>query len=177
MTPAAPAPATGAARRARAAALAATGVLLLAGTVLLVLAGRLDDSAGRNRALTDGAATRQVIEEVTAALDTVLSYSPDTAGDTERAAAALLTGEAARQHRDLFTRVRDQIDRQGLAVTTRVVRAGVVRLTGDTAELLVFLDQTGRRPDGGPPATAAAQLAVTARLDHGRWRITAIASR
>jgi Mce-associated membrane protein len=52
----------------------------------------------------------------------------------------------------------------------------VTRLDGSSAQLLVFLDQVSRR-EGGAPATAPAQLSVTAELDDGRWRIVDITSR
>jgi Mce-associated membrane protein len=52
----------------------------------------------------------------------------------------------------------------------------VTRLTGNSARLLVFLDQVSQR-QGAAPATAPAQLSVTAELADGRWRIVDIASR
>jgi Mce-associated membrane protein len=58
-----------------------------------------------------------------------------------------------------------------------VVQAGVTRLSGDTAQLLVFLDQLIVRKDTPAGTSAAAQLSVTARLDSGHWRIIDIHAR
>ena len=57
-----------------------------------------------------------------------------------------------------------------------MVRAGVVELTADRAQLLVFLDQTAQR-EGQAATTAAAQLSVTAQLRGGHWRITDLKAR
>ncbi|GAA4762190.1 hypothetical protein GCM10023329_04540 [Streptomyces sanyensis] len=173
------APAHRAAARTRgtAAVLAAALLLLLAAAVLLHQERRLSGSpTAANRALTDGAATDRVAAEVGAALREVFSYRPEDTGRTRAAAAELLDGRAARQYTALFARVEQEAARQKLTLTTHVVRAGVTRLDGGRARLLVFLDQVAERP-GRAPATVPAQLSVTARLEDGRWRITDIAAR
>ncbi|PRH76685.1 hypothetical protein C6N75_24275 [Streptomyces solincola] len=171
--PAPPAPRT---RRRRASALPVV-VLLAAAAVLLALTVRLsDDPAVRNQALADPEATSHVAGEVGGALTEVFSYGP---GDTARARASarrLLAGQAARQYEELIGQVERPAADQRLTLTTHVVRTGVVRLTADRAELLVFLDQVAERA-GKPPATAAAQLAVTAEKSGGRWRITTLQAR
>ncbi|CAM5368126.1 hypothetical protein SALBM135S_08533 [Streptomyces alboniger] len=63
-----------------------------------------------------------------------------------------------------------------MSLTTQVVRAAAAELTGDSARLLVFLDQRAKRK-GADATTAAAQLSVTARLDQGHWTITDITAR
>ncbi|MCS0637972.1 hypothetical protein NX801_20400 [Streptomyces sp. LP05-1] len=178
--PAGPAPGS-AARRPRAArtllALATAG-LLLAAAGLLVRAGQLADApAAGDRALADGPATARVTEEVGEALRRVFSYRPDDTAATREAARTLLAGRAARQYALLFGGLEQQAAAQKLTLTTRVVRAGVVRLTDHEARLLVFLDQVAVRA-GGPATTVAAQLSVTAaREEDGRWRITELGAR
>ena len=93
-----------------------------------------------------------------------------------KAARDVLAGHAATQYQSLFAQIREQVASQRLTLTTRVVRAGVVSLTGRRARLLVFLDQTAQRA-GGAATSAAAQLSVTAQYSAGHWRITELTAR
>ncbi|MFF8565968.1 hypothetical protein ACF06N_13525 [Streptomyces albidoflavus] len=162
-------------RRWAPAALAA--VLVLAGGGFFFGAHQLRTTpSAENRALTDTEATTQVGGEVSGGLARIFSYTPGSTAATERSARTVLAGKAARQYEDLFDQVRESLAEQRLTLTTQAVRTGVVELTGDRARLLVFLDQTSHRAKG-EPATAAAQLTVTARLTDGRWRITDLTTR
>lgn len=154
-----------------AALLLAAGAWMLAGAYRLTSAPSAD-----NRALTDTERTSQVSGEVSDALAKVFSYTPDRLSTTEQDARQLLDGRAARQYEELFGQLRQQVRKQELTLTTQVVEAGVTRLSQDRAQLLVFLDQTSRRA-GKKPATAAAQLSVTAERQDGDWRIVRLKSR
>ena len=152
-------------------------VLALAAVGVLALTERQRGSSpSANRALVDREATTKAAGDVSNALVKIFSYRHGDVAATERAAAELLEGKAAQQYRSLFAQVKQQAPAQRLDLTTRVVRAGVYRLTGDTAQVLVFLDQTSTRKGVQAGGTAAAQLAVTARLRDGRWRIAEIRS-
>ncbi|WNI21166.1 hypothetical protein [Streptomyces sp. ITFR-16] len=152
-------------------------VLLAAGGAFHVAGRQLRDTpATSNRALTDSAATTQVAGDVTSALGKVFSYSPGETAATKESAKRLLAGRALQQYAALFGQVEKQSTEQKLTLTTHVVRAGVTRLTPDSAHLLVFLDQVYERK-GRPASTAAAQLSVTAQLREGHWTITDITSR
>ncbi|MEW2175865.1 hypothetical protein AB0890_05925 [Streptomyces sp. NPDC005406] len=159
----------------------AAGVLVVA---LLVAGGGLfaagrqlrDTPATSNRALTDSGATVRVAGDVTNALGKVFSYSPEATGVTKEAAKQLLAGKALQQYAALFGQVEKQAADQKLTLTTHVVRAGVTRLTDESAHLLVFLDQVYER-EGKAANRAAAQLSVTAQLRDGRWTIVEINSR
>ncbi|WP_018653205.1 hypothetical protein [Actinomadura flavalba] len=133
-------------------------------------------SPATNRSLLDPAETTGVIGDVSGALARVLSYTPTTLADTEKAAAEALTGNAAKQYQQILAPVRAQAPAQRLSLTTRVVRAGVTTLEDDRARLLVFLDQQTARAGAPVGDPAAAQLTVTARRTDGRWRITDIRS-
>ncbi|MFF9204480.1 hypothetical protein ACF1AE_22190 [Streptomyces sp. NPDC014986] len=168
-------PAGGRPRRAALAALAA--VLVLGGCGFLHGAHQLRSAeSARNRALTDTEATDRVAGEVGDALARVFSYTPDGTAAAERSARSVLGGRAARQYRDLFGRVREDLVGQRVTLSTRAVRTGVIELDGERARLLVFLDQTSRRGEG-EATTAAAQLTVTARLENDRWRIVDLKAR
>lgn len=152
-------------------------VLLAAGGAFYIAGRQLRDTpATSNRALTDSAATSQVAGDVTNALGKVFSYSPGETAATKESAKRLLAGKALQQYAALFGQVEKQSADQKLTLTTHVVRAGVTRLTPDSARLLVFLDQVYERK-GKAASTAAAQLSVTAQLREGHWTITDITSR
>ncbi|MFF3957905.1 hypothetical protein ACFYY1_32545 [Streptomyces sp. NPDC001890] len=152
-------------------------VLLAAGGVLFAQGRALRDTpATSNRALTDSEATTRVAGDVSNALGKVFSYSPQATAVTKEAAKQLLAGKALQQYAALFGQVEKQAADQKLTLTTHVVRAGVTRLTENSAHLLVFLDQVYER-EGKPATTAAAQLSVTARLRDGHWVVVEITSR
>ncbi|WP_374940057.1 hypothetical protein [Streptomyces finlayi] len=151
--------------------------LLVAGGLLFAEGRQLRDTpATSNRALTDTEATTEVVGDVSNALGTVFSYSPGATAATKASAKEVLAGKALTQYAALFGQVEKQAADQKLTLTTQVVRAGVTRLTGSSAHLLVFLDQVYERR-GKAPTTAAAQLSVSAELRDGRWYIVEITSR
>jgi Mce-associated membrane protein len=175
-----PAPAGGRPRgwRGLLALFAASALLALAGAGLVVASLRVRASpAAANRALTDPAATRQVIRVISADVTRIFSYSYADMPATRRAARRVLTGSAAAQYGRLFSQLGSAAGER-LTVETRVAHAGVIRLSSDTAQLLMFLDQTatrGQAEDGATPYHA--QLAVTVRLRAGQWWITSIQAR
>lgn len=151
--------------------------LLGVGGALFVEGQQLRDTpATSNRALTDSAATARVSGDVSSALGKVFSYSPQATAATKESAKQLLAGRALQQYAALFGQVEKQAADQKLTLTSQAVRAGVTRLTGSSAHLLVFLDQVYER-EGKAATTAAAQLSVTAELRGGHWRIVDITSR
>jgi Mce-associated membrane protein len=158
-------------------ALFAAGLaLVIAGAGLLAAAAGLRGGpAAADRALTDRAATSQVIAAVSADVSEIYSYSYTDIPGTIAAAARVLTGQAAVQYRELSPGLRNAVSER-LTLATRVVRAGVITLTGNTALLLIFLDQTATRADTKGSAVAA-QLVVTAEFSGGRWRIASIEAR
>jgi Mce-associated membrane protein len=161
----------------RVAAVAVLVLAVLASGGLLVAAHSLRDPAARsNHALTDSAGTARVVGDVSSALTRIFGYGPQDTDATERAAREVLSGTAASQYQALFGQIRDRVAEQHLTLTTRVVRAGVVSLTGDRARLLVFLDQTAQRA-GARATGASAQLSVTAEYRGGRWRIAELKAR
>ncbi|MYV69509.1 hypothetical protein GT043_26905 [Streptomyces sp. SID2131] len=164
--------------RRRTAVLVATVVaLLLGGSGFFYGAHQLRSTpSARNHALTDTAATTRVGGDVGEGLARVFSYAPGQADAAERSAATVLSGRAARQYTDLFAQVRASLVEQRLTLTTQAVRTGVIDLHGNTARLLVFLDQTSRR-DTAPATSAAAQLTVTAEFRDDRWLIVDIKAR
>jgi len=153
-----------------------TVALLATGGTLFAQGQQLRDTpATANLALTDAEATTRVTGDVSNALGRIFSYGPDATALTKDAARQVLAGKALKQYAALFGQVEKQAADQKLTLTTHVVRAGVTRLTGSSAHLLVFLDQVYERR-GRPATTASAQLSVTAELRDGQWRIVEIGS-
>ncbi|MGW4651627.1 hypothetical protein [Kitasatospora sp. NPDC004289] len=124
---------------------------------------------------TDPAAREQVVGQVEAALGRAFSYSADQDEAGRSAARAAFTGAAEEQYRRLSEQLRGWTAEQRLTLTTRAVATGVIRLTGDRAELLVLLDQSARR-GADPPVLTGAQLRVTARPVDGHWVISDLTS-
>ncbi|WP_327257058.1 hypothetical protein [Streptomyces sp. NBC_01244] len=156
---------------------AAVAVLLLGGSAFFYGAHHLrSTSSAQNRALTDTAATERVSGEVGDGLARIFSYTPAGADATERSARSVLAGRAARQYGDLFAQLRANLETQKITLSTQAVRTGVIELDGNTARLLVLLDQTSRR-DEGATTSAAAQLTVTAQFHGDRWQIVDIKAR
>ncbi|MBM7170050.1 nuclear transport factor 2 family protein [Streptomyces sp. G44] len=152
-------------------------LLVLAGSGFFYGAHQLRSTpSARNHALTDAEATTRVAGDVGNALARVFSYAPDGLGTTERAARTVLAGRAERQYADLMGRVRADLAAQRVTLSTQAVRTGVIELDGDTARLLVFLDQISHRGKAGT-STAAAQLTVTARRENDQWRVVDIRTR
>lgn len=158
----------------------ALAVLLLAVTVALGGLGGwwfVEASAARsapaaqNRALVDTGATAEVSASVTSSLNRIFSYSYDKPEVTEQAAAQVLRGPALDAYNRLFAQVREVAPQQKLVLTTRVVHSAVQSLTGDRAQLLVFLDQSATRADNNATNAGAAQLSVTAEREGDRWLI------
>lgn len=133
---------------------------------------RSERSPAANRALVDKARTEKIIADVSAKVARIFTYAYTDPAATERAANDILTGRAVRDYRELFGLVKKNAPVMKLALTTKVAKAGLIKLNRDgTAVLLVLLDQATTRagkPTGSP---VAAQLIVTARDDHG-WRIS-----
>ncbi|MFJ8660523.1 hypothetical protein [Streptomyces sp. NPDC093795] len=163
--------------RRRGALAAAVVALLVGGGVFFHAAHQLRSTpTARNHALTDTGATTRVSGDVAEGLARIFSYAPAGADAAERSARTVLAGRAARQYEDLFAQVRASLVEQRITLTTQAVRTGVIELDGDSARLLVFLDQTSRR-DKAAATSAAAQLTVTAKFEGDRWLIVDIKAR
>jgi len=128
-------------------------------------------AAAQNTALTDGPATAAVRREVSAAVNTIFSYSYANTAVTRQAAQRVLTGPAVRQYNTLFALVTKNAPAQKLVVTTRVTNSGAEMLSGDRARVLVFANQQDTRAGTGQTSYAGAMFAVTALRQGGRWKI------
>ena len=131
-------------------------------------------SPGDNQALVDLSATSDVSSQVGDAVKAVFSYDYANLARTERAASEVLTGDAVRQYRTQFASARTRATAEKLIRTTTVRAIGVRSLRGDSADLLLFLDQQTVAQGGGAPTSSVAQLAVTAKRVDGRWKLATL---
>lgn len=148
-------------------------LLVAAGIVLLVNRDGGSGDSG-NRALTDQAETTQVIGQVSQALDQVLSYDYTKPQANEQAAAQLLVGDASTQYKTLFQALQSKAGDQQLTLSAKTVVVGVSKLTSDTADLLVFLNQQSTRKSDGATSTSAAQIQISAVKQGVDWKISGL---
>lgn len=146
--------------------------MLLAGAVCWFLAhGRSGEAADRNRALYDTSATTEVEGQVGTGLSRVLTFDYRRPEATRAAADELMRGTARSQYDQLYAALADLAPKQRLSTTVEVRDTAVQSLIGDTAKVLVFLDQTSTRGSDGQRSVGAAQVQVTAKMIDGAWRI------
>jgi Mce-associated membrane protein len=131
-------------------------------------------ASSANTALVNRAATQGVERAISAAVNTIFSYSYADTARTKAAAQQLLTGPAIRQYNQLFALVEEQAPKEKLVVTTRVTNIGVELLTGEQARLLVFANQEDSSAGTSKATYGGAMFAVTAVNQHGRWQIESI---
>ncbi|HWC79427.1 MAG TPA: hypothetical protein VG756_05620 [Pseudonocardiaceae bacterium] len=127
-----------------------------------------------NTALTDNAGTSEVVGQVTSAVNTLFSYNYTDLGKTQNAVPTLLTGNAVCEYNLIFKTVQQQAPGQKLVLTTTVVDSGVQMLEGDTARVLLIVDQHDTRASTNQTSDATAAFAVNATKSDNSWKISAI---
>lgn len=120
-----------------------------------------------NLALVNAPGTAAALAAVGAAAEAVFSYDSANPAGFDQAVAAHVTGAAKDQLTALFEQVRKSP--QPVHLTTRVVRAAALELSGGRIRELAVLDQASGTSKG------LATAAFTALEDGGRWRISDIA--
>ncbi|TNC29239.1 hypothetical protein FG385_02280 [Amycolatopsis alkalitolerans] len=146
-------------------------VVLMAGFAVFA-ALRVGSLHGGNRALADTAATTQVSDQVGAGIKAIFSYDYDNLGRTERAAASVLVGDAVGQYQSGYAAAEQQAVDQKLVRTTTISSIAVSQLNGDTAQLLIFVDQQTLATTSNQQSSASAALSVSARKIDGTWKIS-----
>ncbi len=127
-----------------------------------------------NTALVDTAGTAEVSGEVVTAVNTILSYNYTNMQKTENAVGRLLTGKALCQYNLLYKVVKQQAPSQKLVLTTTVQAKGVEMLQGDTARVLLLVQQTDTRASTNQTSTSQSMIAVNTVKQGGTWKISNI---
>ena len=112
--------------------------------------------------------------QVETAVNTVFSYNYTNMQKTETAVQRLLTGNALCQYNVLYKVVQQQAPSQKLVLTTSVQAKGVEMLQGDTARVLLLVQQTDTRATTNQTSTSQSMIAVNAVKQGGAWKISGI---
>jgi Mce-associated membrane protein len=153
-------------------------VLVVVAVVLVVLAvffrGKANDltSGDTNTALTDSGTTSQVTSQLTNAIKQTFSYNYTDLGSTEKAVKENLTGKALCEYNLLFGEVKQYAPQQKIILDTTVRQLAIVRIDGDRAEALVYIDQLSTRVDVNKTVAVGGQFAVQAHREGNHWKIT-----
>jgi Mce-associated membrane protein len=131
-------------------------------------------ASASNTALTDSATTSEVTGQLTSAVNTIFSYDYTNMAKTEKAVPQLLTGNALCQYNQLFKVVQQQAPAEKLVLTTTVQTKGIQLLQGNTARMLVLVDQHDTRASTNQTSDSPSVFAVNAVRQGGTWKISAI---
>lgn len=156
-------------------ALVVVGLLLAATAVLFKIQADDVSSSTNNTALLDVAKTAQVKDQVAKATEALFSYDYNNIAKTETAAGDLLVNDEVRaKYNLLMGEVKRLAPQQKMVVTCKVTRSAVIRLEGDRADVMVFVDQSSTRADTNKTTAGSAQLHLNAELQGDKWKITAM---
>ncbi|WP_370932218.1 hypothetical protein [Amycolatopsis sp. cg13] len=157
----------------RVALLLVVGLALVAAAVIFQVKGSDAADSTSNRAVLDVAKTAQVKDQVSKAVETLFSYDFNNIKKTEDAANQLLaTDQVKTSYNALMGQVKKLAPQQKVVVTCKVTRSAVIRLNGDLARVMLFIDQTSTRADTKQTAAGTAQMHVDAQLQGDTWKIT-----
>lgn len=154
------------------ACLAAAAVLLAAAAVWFALeANRLREGAPEeNAAVVDAERTAEVRKQISSAVESLFSYNYASLERTRRAAERVLLDEPMRDYSAKLSAASKEVKQRKLVRTTSVRAIGVRELRGDTARVLIFLDQQTLAADD-KRSSSTRYLEVVARKVGGSWKI------
>jgi len=150
-----------------------SAVLLAAALIASAgLAGWLYVNQYRPDQETDPAAAKVALDAATSGTIALLSYSPESLDQDFAAAKSRLTGDFL----SYYTQFTEQIvtpaaKEKSVKTTASVVRAAVADIEPDTAEVLVFINQTTTSKENPDGAFAASSVKVGLTKVGGAWLI------
>jgi Mce-associated membrane protein len=149
-------------------------VAVVLGGLAVFFRGQADDleSVDSNTALTDSAATSQIKGQLTTAIKQTFSYNYTDLDATEKAVKDNLVGKALCEYNLLFGQVKEFAPKQKIVLDTTVRELALVRVDGDRAEALVYIDQLSTRVDVNKTVAVGGQFAVQAAKQGDHWKIT-----
>ena len=150
-------------------------VAVVLGGLAVFFRGQADDLTSgdnSNTALTDPAATSQVKGQLTNAIKQTFSYNYTDLDTTEKAVKENLVGKALCEYNLLFGEVKEYAPKQKIVLDTTVRELALVRIDGDRAEALVYIDQLSTRVDVNKTVAVGGQFAVQAAKQGDHWKIT-----
>jgi Mce-associated membrane protein len=121
---------------------------------------------------TDAAASKVALDAATSGTVALLSYSPDSLDKDFAAAKSRLTGDFLSYYTQFTEQIVTPAAREkSVKTAASVVRAAVSQLQPDTAEVLVFINQTTTSKENPDGAFAASSVKVGMRKVDGTWLI------
>ena len=122
---------------------------------------------------TDAAAAKAAISAASEGTVAVLSYSPDTLDHDFSSAKAHLTGDFLSYYDQFTTQIVGPAARQKSVKTNAVVlRAAISAIHPDSADVLLFVNQSTQSKERPEPAFTSSSVAVTLTKAHGNWLIS-----
>ncbi|MGE0221472.1 hypothetical protein, partial [Mycolicibacterium sp.] len=121
---------------------------------------------------TDPAAAAVALDAATTGTVALLSYSPESLEQDFAAAKARLTGDFLSYYTQFTEKIVTPAAREKSVKTeASVARAAVSRIEPDTAEVLVFINQTTTSKENPDGAFAASSVKVGLKKIDGTWLI------
>lgn len=132
-------------------------------------------STTSNQAISDAVGTEGVQKDVTAAVESLLSYDYNKIDEHEKTARSLLVTDQVRDEFDkLYGDVKKKAPEQKIVLVTKVSYSSVLELDGDRAKVLLFVEQSASREGTDQKSSGGGQLTVDAQLQDGKWRLAGI---
>lgn len=151
----------------------AAGVLGLIMVASLVLLGALYWFSYRPDRATDAAAAKAAIAAASEGTVAVLSYSPDTLDRDFSSAKSHLTGDFLNYYSQFTQAIVAPAAKQKSVKTTAVVlRAAMADLRPDSADVLLFVNQSTQSKDRPEPTFTNSSVSVKLTKANGKWLIS-----
>lgn len=123
---------------------------------------------------TDEAAARAAISAASDGSVALLSYAPDTLDHDLEAAKSFLTGDFLTYYSQFTQQVVAPTAKQKAVKTqAAVVRSAVEDIAPDSAQVLVFINQTTTTSDKPDPSMTSSSVQVSLSQVDGKWKISA----
>ena len=123
---------------------------------------------------TDDAAAHLAVTAASDGSVALLSYAPDTLDHDLQAAKSFLTGDFLTYYSQFTQQVVAPTAKQKAVKTqAAVVRSAVEELEPDSAQVLVFINQTTTTSDKPDPAMTSSSVKVSLSQVDGKWKISA----
>ena len=153
----------------------AVALSVLMGTITGVAAAAPGGVTGpANRAFIDMAATTAAQEHVTSLSEQLFTFSHTDLKAHEVKFVQLTTGDFGREYGKLFNTIITQARQTQLSLTSRVTGTAVRDLRGETAEVIVFLEQTSTRADTGAQTVGNAVFRATITRVGDAWKVAGL---
>ncbi|WNG85971.1 hypothetical protein C6A87_018910 [Mycobacterium sp. ITM-2016-00317] len=121
---------------------------------------------------TDAASTEVALDAAKTGTVALLSYSPETLDDDFSTAKSHLTGEFLDYYTDFTAKVvAPAAKEKSVETVANVMQAAVSRMETDSAEVLLFINQTTTSQENPDGAFAASSVKVGLKKVDGNWLI------